>query len=160
MFSRKRLAQVVRALAMFASLALIAATSLGAPSTPFKGRGNGHDLSVIPQADGIHISAVVEGEATHLGHFTEQLDYVLAYDFVHFAGLGTFTAANGDKVFVTFAGSIPGFISGVFPMDYSSVFTVTGGTGRFRDATGGGQISGIDFGGGLFNAEWQGTLAR
>ena len=49
-------------------------------------------------------------------------------------GSGTLTAANGDVLFVTFSG----IITDTSPTDNTStsVFTITGGTGRFEDATG------------------------
>ena len=157
---KNQILRVAWLLLIVTPLAISAPAALGAPAVPFKGQGNGHDLAVVPQADGIHISAVVAGNATHLGHFSEKLDYVLAYDFVHFSGTATFTAANGDEIFATFYGSIPGFSSGIFPTPYSSTFTITGGTGRFQNASGGGVITGQDFGNGLFNAAWIGTLNR
>src|SRR5882672_434888 len=90
----KKLAQgVSRMLLIVAAFAVTSTAELSAHTVPFLGQGQGQDLAVIPQADGIRISAVVEGQATHLGHFIEKLDYVLAYDLVHFAGTGAFTAA-------------------------------------------------------------------
>src|SRR5882724_12054775 len=86
MFTKKQALRIVWVLLVVSTMASFASAVLGAHSVPFRGDGDGHDLAVVPEADGIHISAVVEGESSHLGHFNERLDYVLAYDFVHFSG--------------------------------------------------------------------------
>jgi hypothetical protein len=158
MFTTNQVVRVAQMLLVIVSLAFTSAASLASHAVPFQGNGDGHDLAVVPQADGIHILAEVEAQATHLGRFTERLDYVLSYDLVHFSGTGVFTSANGDELHVTFSGTIPGFSSGSFPTPYSSNFGVTGGTGRFQDASGGGVINGQDFGNGLFSATWTGLL--
>ena len=136
----------------------LAGSAYAEQPVPFKGKGAGQDVSVTFQADGIHILALVQGEATHVGRFTEELDYVLAYDFVHFSGVATITAANGDKLFIDFSGSIPGFILGVFPTPYSATFDVSGGTGKFGNASGSGSFGGLDYGGGLFDVTWMGAI--
>ena len=160
MFTTKHVLRVAQVFLVISLLVFISTASLASHSVPFQGNGTGHDVAVIPQADGIHISADVEGQATQLGQFNERLEYVLAYDLVHFSGTGLFTAANGDELYVSFSGAIPGFSSGNFPTPYSSSFVITGGTGRFQNTSGGGVISGQDFGNGLFNASWTGSLDR
>jgi hypothetical protein len=142
----------VASLQSSASLRQSAATTV-----PFKGNATGQDVSVTFEATGIHIVAEVTGNATGIGRFTEVLDYMLAYDFEHFAGGGTITAADGAQLFLSFSGSIPGFAAQVFPLPYTSVYTITGGTGRFSGSTGEGSITGTDFGGGLFEFSFTGT---
>lgn len=138
-----------------ASLAVGARSALH--DVPFKGDGTGQDISVTFEATGVHIVAAVTGNATGLGRFTEVLDYVLAYDFVNFAGDGTMVAADGSKLFLTFTGTIPGFPAQVFPLAYSANFTITGGTGRLAGSSGTGTIAGTDFGGGRFEFSFNGS---
>ena len=133
------------------------ATKGPAPAVPFKGDATGQDISVTFEAAGVHIVAAVTGTGTGVGKFTEVLDYVLAYDFVNFAGTGTITAADGSQLFLRFTGAIPGFAEQVFPLPYSAAYTITGGTSRFARSGGWGTISGTDFGGGRFQFSFTGT---
>jgi hypothetical protein len=77
------------------------------------------------------------GEATQLGHWTNtgHLDLVPVVvngtPLVHATGQVTFVAANGDTVSM----AIDGFADPVTG-HATATFTITGGTGRFRNATG------------------------
>jgi hypothetical protein len=146
-------------------LALVAALALScfsnravAQDVPFQGAADGRDQSVTLEPGGIHIIALATGQATHVGRFTERLDYLLSYDLVNFAGVATITAANGDLLSLNFQGAIPGFASRHFPLPFTARFTVVGGTGRFQQATGAGDILGIDFGQGLFALAFEGQI--
>ena len=85
------------------------------------------------------------GQATHLGRFTETQSHCLNPSTGEFAlGQFTITGANGDIVSGTYFGHVvptsatTGAIYGVF--------RITGGTGRFSEATGGGVATGtLDF---------------
>ncbi|MFB3907326.1 MAG: hypothetical protein ACE15D_02885 [Candidatus Eisenbacteria bacterium] len=57
-------------------------------------------------------------------------------------GDGTVVAANGDELYMTVAGRY--YVGSLPPttMTITGTYTVTGGTGRFSDATGSGQIYG------------------
>jgi hypothetical protein len=126
----------------------------------FKGRGTGQDVSITFEAAGVHIIAQATGTATGVGKFTEVLDYTLSYDLVTFGGGATITGKNGDKIFLTFTGTIPGFANQVFPLPYHVTYTLTGGTGRMRGASGQGTLEGIDFGAGAFAFEFSGGRVR
>jgi hypothetical protein len=69
------------------------------------------------------------GTATHLGAYTREEHLFLNPDGT-FTGTIVFTAANGDELWVDFAG---GFVS---PTTAVGTYAFTGGTGRFADATG------------------------
>ena len=73
------------------------------------------------------------GTATHLGKFS-----ALAYDnlsaFPLISGIETFTAANGDEIYITQNGVAQDIGNGMLQGDFLS--TITGGTGRFEGATG------------------------
>jgi hypothetical protein len=62
------------------------------------------------------------GVATYLGKYTEDVTMVINIPTLSSMGAATFTAANGDTLLAT---------------SIVEVYTVTGGTGRFADATGG-----------------------
>jgi hypothetical protein len=139
-------------------VALCFSSVASAQDVPFKGKATGQDQSVTPEADGIRIISKCVGEATFLGRFIENIDYLFSYDLVHFAGVGTFTAANGDEVYFTFEGTIPGYVNGVFPLPFTATFVIAGGTGKFADVTGKGNLNGIDYGGGSFAFTFDGVI--
>lgn len=74
------------------------------------------------------------GEATQLGRFTVSTSATVDLLTTEAFGPYEFTAANGDKLFGTYTGF------GVFPAPLvariTNYITITGGTGRFANATG------------------------
>jgi hypothetical protein len=83
----------------------------------------------------VTIAGLGAGHATELGKFT--MIYDAEVNLLTRVGIGSveFVAANGDRVFADILGqssptSTPNVVSIV------EVFTITGGTGRFADATG------------------------
>ena len=147
------------AAAMLVAAAAFTVTAQAGPATPFRGSAVGQDTSLSYGIDGIHLTSEITGTGTHVGRFTQSLDYVLSYDLVHFAGTATITAADGSKLFLVDVGTEPGFASQQFPTPFSATFQVVGGTGRFADATGEGSVSGIDYGQGAFAFTFDGMLA-
>jgi hypothetical protein len=135
----------------FRGLALTALLGIGFPSMaddslPFHGSGyemitGGNETGTVLMTDG-------EGVATHLGHFTRHLvvtvneDYSLDGDLV-------ITAADGDELFIHLTGS---FIT------LSGVYTITGGTGRFTDASGSADFSATPGDGGVLYFSFAGTI--
>jgi hypothetical protein len=75
------------------------------------------------------------GTATHLGRYTEHIVMTINLPTLSSTGTATFTAANGD----TLLASVVGQATRTSPTTLSIVedYTITGGTGRFADATGG-----------------------
>jgi hypothetical protein len=78
---------------------------------------------------------------SHLGKSTFSSTYTVTLtggNTFTIAGNQTVVAANGDMLFLSFTGS--GTFSGTFGIDQTTetsvVWTVTGGTGRFADASG------------------------
>jgi len=82
------------------------------------------------------------GIATHLGKIIEFGTYEVVGPagpgLFFLAGEGTQIAANGDALYFTFD-EIVDF--NVEPFTAEGTFTITGGTGRFEDATGGGTFN-------------------
>src|SRR5207249_10717841 len=75
------------------------------------------------------------GNATQLGRFTLDIPHVVDRSTRTAVGTYEFTAANGDTVFAEFTGiATPTEVPGVLYIEETA--TITGGTGRFADATG------------------------
>ena len=100
----------------------------GASELPFKGTYEGVEtVGTVPSHH--HLDAT--GDATHLGRFTVTADWTLA-PTGNF-GTGTWRAANGDELFTRFRRSgvpMPPIIT------FTETHTMTGGTGRFVNASG------------------------
>ena len=128
---------------------------------PFKGVVSGSVTSIMP-IDPCHqlAEAINDGNATQLGRFTGNAEFVLDVCNLTYVGSYVFTAANGDSISGPFSGSLtPTSVPGVF--DNTETAPITGGTGRFAGATGifnlGGQI---DLNTGTFSLPWQdGTIS-
>jgi len=74
------------------------------------------------------------GTATYLGNYTEHVTMQILIPTLNSTGAATFTAANGDTMTATIAGQA----TRTSPTTLSIVehYTITGGTGRFAEATG------------------------
>ena len=114
------------------SLASVAVGAVAA-ETPFKGTFDAVETSqvVFPIAS---ITRDATGTTTYLGKYTSHATMQVNVLTRHGTGVETFTAANGDTLTATVDGQAtpvsPGVLSTV------EVYTITGGTGRFADATG------------------------
>ena len=78
-----------------------------------------------------------EGIASHLGKSTFEATSSVTVTFpppFKVTGSRTITAANGDKIFTTFSGNSTPVVNGLNGADLQE--TITGGTGRFADASG------------------------
>jgi hypothetical protein len=98
----------------------------GGTALPFKGTLQGTET-----IDGTHHTIAGSGQATQLGRFTSETDITV----IAGAGVGTavWTAANGDQLFISFAGQ--GVLT--FPIvTITETEKITGGTGRFVGASG------------------------
>ena len=111
-----------------AALGLALPASAG-DQVPFKGHSDNVITSAVPAMDGLHLTAVGEGNATHLGRFTYDENAVVHADGSLLATV-VLTAANGDQLFFRDAGSLTS------PTTAAGTSTFTGGTGRFTNASG------------------------
>ena len=122
-------------LALVATTALLAsvAVSATAAETPFKGTVDAVETGTIVGSTRLLVRDG-GGNATHLGKYTEHITMQIDLPTRHSMGAATFTAANGDTLTATVEGQAtpasPGMLSIV------EIYTITGGTGRFADATG------------------------
>jgi hypothetical protein len=114
------------------SLAIVAAGALAA-ETPFKGT-----LEAVETGQVVFPTRFLDregaGNATYLGKYTEHVVMQINIPTLSSMGAATFTAANGD----TLSASVVGQATRTGPTALSIVedYTITGGTGRFADATG------------------------
>jgi hypothetical protein len=121
--------------ALVATTALLAsvAVSATAAETPFKGKVNAVETGTIVGPTRFLVRDG-GGTATHLGKYTEHITMQINLPTRHSMGAATFTAANGDTLTATVEGQAtpasPGMLSIV------EVYSITGGTGRFADASG------------------------
>jgi hypothetical protein len=79
----------------------------------------------------VNVSAT--GQATHLGRFAIEIPHVVNFATSTATGTMTLTAANGDTLTASFTGQAQ--VAGSL-VTIVETATVTGGTGRFADATG------------------------
>lgn len=154
----KSVCNVVRiGTALFVGAMTLGPNQAKAGERPFKATIEA--LAVGDDQSGVYDSS---GKAAHLGRITEYG----TYQFIGSAGPGLFylegegtqVAANGDTLSFTFD-EIVDFTT--VPFTAAGCFTVTGGTGRFEGATGGGTFDTIglplDEGLGL-SIEYKGTI--
>lgn len=137
----------MRKLTLAVGLALCAVTVLGlarsadaGKQVPFKGTLEGSFTAIpidpaFPLIVDVQLDAV--GQATHLGDFTFDFPHVVDRSVRPSLGIGscTFTAANDDQVFADIEGEATLIEPGVLSVEEQG--TITGGTGRFKNATGG-----------------------
>ena len=133
-------------MAVLATLCLSVSVRAG-EQVPFKGTFNPITLSAT-QVDPTHVmfDFDVIVRATHLGNARGPAFAILDLTTFTYVGAATWAAANGDAIFITFAGQfVPTATPGLF--DNVETFEVVGGTGRFEGATGtciaGGQFNAI-----------------
>ena len=97
---------------------------------PFKGNAEGTITDVSAGPDGVALGGSAVGHATHLGLYTREEHLLLNPGTGAFTGTIVFTAADGSELHCTLAGN---FISAT---DAIGTYTITGGTGRFEEASG------------------------
>ena len=121
-----------RSIGGFIALALLACITQAATlkEVPMRGNGSGQITSQTPGPNGVAITAVGEGEATHLGKFTREENILLNPENSTITGTIVFTAADGSELYCGFAGAFTGATT------VAGTYTITGGTGRFDGATG------------------------
>jgi hypothetical protein len=95
---------------------------------PFRGT-----LEASETENGALHHLVGTGNATLLGRFTLTSDFIVNAATVTASGTATWTGANGEQIFTTHTGQ--GVVT--FPLLATvETQTITGGTGRFADASG------------------------
>ena len=154
-------------LACFAAVFISAPTpALARDEVPFNGTVSGYVESQVPVDEcTVHTHVVNFGNANQLGAFTGTAEFYPNFceDPPNITYTGTFDwfAANGDEISGTFAGYLsPTGTPGLY--DNHETAEVTGGTGRFTNATGHFELGGqLDFTTNppSFVLPWQGTIS-
>ena len=112
----------------------------GGTDRPWKGKGSGTttlNVATTPFLGSTEGAARVShlGKTSYSSNFTVTLTGPTTFTL---AGTQTLVAANGDRLFLSFTGT--GTFTGPFAPGQTSetmvTYTVTGGTGRFEDASG------------------------
>ena len=153
MTATRRYVLAATASLLMTSLAILghAGTASAGGLRPFKG----HAYEVIngfEETNGGHlVTTVGAGQATHLGRFTREVSGFLHTDGF-FEGTVTFFAANGDTLVADIEGA---FTS---PTTLQGTYTFTGGTGRFKDASGVADFEGVTADGVRFDLTFEGTI--
>ena len=109
---------------------------------PFKGElaGTATVTPLNPPVVAVRIEAT--GTATHLGRFTLVAPHTVNQATLTAVGTYLITAANGDTITADLAGTAT-MVSPPNVIAISETATVTGGTGRFADASGSIQVTRI-----------------
>jgi hypothetical protein len=116
------------------ALSLSSATlSPSAQSVPFKGRFEGTQTLTPLQPPLGAVNGSGTGTGTLLGQFTVAFPHTVNFATRAGEGTFTFTAANGDTLTAHFTGLATQEGATVSIVEHA---TITGGTGRFGDATG------------------------
>jgi hypothetical protein len=100
----------------------------GGSALPFRGT-----LETTETVNGAEHHLVGTGEATHLGRFTLISDFTVTSPPPRASGTAVWTAADGSQLFTTAVGEavvVPPILTA------TETHTITGGTGRFADASG------------------------
>jgi hypothetical protein len=137
------------------SLASMAASAVAA-ETPFKGTVNAEE-TVMPSPPTASLIRDGSGTATYLGRYTEHIVMTINLPTLSSTGTATFTAANGDTLTATVVGQATR--TGATTLSIVEVYTITGGTGRFADATGNFTLrSTVDQTTGISSGTFSGTI--
>jgi hypothetical protein len=135
----KRAPILVILFASIASITLSATSALASTAVPFVGSSENQAISAVPvDPEHVFVTTVGEGQATHLGHFTFVSPHLSGLIDFSINGTQIITAANGDELHTTLSGNLHPVVDGtghVFLVG-DIAGTITGGTGRFSNATG------------------------
>ena len=137
---------------LWAIAMLVCIVQAAAKAVPMKGNGNGVITAAAPGPGGLEITAIGDGEATHLGKFTREENILLNPGNGSVTGTIVFTGADGSELYCDLAGAFTG------PNTAAGTYTFTGGTGRFADASGLAYFSIVQSDPANFTFEFAGTI--
>jgi hypothetical protein len=87
--------------------------------------------------EGVLLTDTLTGTGSHLGLFTATYPHCVNFAAGTFSGTATFTASNGDRLFVLLGGAADDLTCLATGLcDVSFTGTIIGGTGRFEGAGG------------------------
>ena len=129
------IARLTLALLAVLPLAATAAAERQGKQVPFRGQLEG--VATVSPLTPPFVAVDIEGSghATQLGHFEVSIPHVTNRSNGTAVGSYEFTAANGDTLTADFTSRVtPTDVPGVVSVAVTA--SITGGTGRFADATG------------------------
>jgi hypothetical protein len=118
--------------------AAVAQGAVTTAETPFKGSLEGTVAFAVVGPTLAHVTISASGVSTHLGQFTVEVPHDVDLSIAVGKGIYTFTAANGDRLVASFTGTAD-TSTPIFVIEEQA--TITGGTGRFANATGSFSVS-------------------
>lgn len=157
-------------------LGTLSGTVFASTSLPFTSMGTGVETSLSALGcqftlAGCTVQSTGTANSSHLGAgpYTSTLtvDWAAATSngdggyCAPASGPSTITAANGDTLSLQNSGTVceVGATGSNVPHTFTGTFTITGGTGRFANATGSGTTTGGDDGSGNSNYSASGTIS-
>jgi hypothetical protein len=111
--------------------------------------------------EGVPITDTATGTGSHLGRFTATYPHCVDFAANTFSGTATFTAANGDLLFVLLGGSADDPTCTTVCGVSFTMGTIIGGTGRFESAEG--TLTGtgtVDLNASTITAAFEGTINK
>jgi hypothetical protein len=126
-----------KGVALLAAAAAIAAGTLASAASAGQGVPFNGSYTGTSSRSGSTVTITATGQATHLGESSEAITTAVTFSAApcgSVAGTGTATAANGDELVFNTSGTICPEGGGLFVLSITR--TITGGTGRFVDASG------------------------
>jgi hypothetical protein len=137
-----------------------AAAKLIKPEVPFSGVVTGEvafDKNPLDCAAGFTAITAAKGPASHLGLTSWYSEHCLVNGSEIVGRLLVLTAADGDEVHATYTGSAGGFppeIGG--PIAVTGKIVFSGGTGRFKNASGSADLTATVVFEGMMDPSWAG----
>ena len=148
----------MKALSLFLVL-LCSVSAQGAGTVPFQAT-----INTSPEQAGFCGATCVVlditgiGVGSHLGQVDIEGPSQINFATLQQIGTSTLTGADGSSIEISFAGTfVP---TGPTDATFQGTWTVTGGTGRFNDASGGGTYDGSATVGGAGVLNLHGTLSN
>ena len=135
--------------------------ALAGEQVPLKGSETGQ-FSLTPggvcPAGSLQIDVAGSGNATHIGDYTVAARECLnPTTLLVFSGGVTIAAANGDTIIGTYSGEVSITAEGV--LTYEHDVEITGGTGRFAEASGSYHANGLLTGPDTYSQTLAGTVS-
>jgi hypothetical protein len=146
-FTKEKLMKIftLAVAAMLCAVPPVAIDAAGAASRPFKAAIHGFAAPVPTSPCELSNDETATAQVSHLGRSEmvshETVDLCSNPEAAEISGQFTMTAANGDQLFGTYE-TLGHLDFANDEVTFSGQFTITGGSGRFQDASGGGSIEG------------------
>ena len=137
-----------------------AAAKLSKPDVPFSGVVTGEvafDKNPLGCGAGFTAITAAKGPASHLGLTSWYSEHCLVNGSDIVGEVLVLTAANGDEVHATYTGKAGGFPPAIGgPIAVTGTIVFSGGTGRFKNASGTAELSATVVFEGMLDPSWAG----